>query len=324
MRNYCAALSSHRCPSKQSRIGEGELEICSFSGKRIRKVCHNDEWYFSVVDVISAITDTASPRRYWFDLKVKLSVEGASQLSDKIEQLKMPSSDGKNYATDAANTETIFRIIQAIPSPRAEPFKQWLARVGFERIQEHQNPSIAIKRAICDYQLQGRSMDWIEARLRTIFSRKELTDEWRARGVSEAVEFAILTDEIHLGAFGKTTGEHKEYKHLRKNHSLRDNMTSIELVLTMLGETATKQIAASRDAQGFFRNRQAAKSGGAIAGGARRQLEQETGTKVLSSENKLETAPPSKDLMTFPALLEKGLKRAYKVDPEQESESDPD
>jgi DNA-damage-inducible protein D len=308
-----------RTVSKKDIIREGELEICQFTGKKIRKICHNDEWYFSVVDVIAAMTDTVSPSRYWFDLKVKLSTEGFYQLSDKIVKLKMPGADGKNYPTDSVNTETLFRMIQAIPSPRAEPFKQWLAKVGYERIQEHQNPSIAIKRAIVDYQLRGRTMDWIEARLRTIFSRKELTDEWRSRGVTEAVDFAILTDEVHLGAFGKTTGEHKEYKHLKKSYSLRDNMTSIELILTMLGETATKQIAASRDAQGFFRNRQAAKSGGAIAGTARRQLEQETGRKVLSADNNLESQPPSKDLLTFPPLLEEGLKRAYKIDsPENE------
>lgn len=287
------------------------MEICKFSGKHIRKVCHNDEWFFSITDVIAAITDTASPRRYWFDLKVKLKTEGFYQLSDKIEQLKMESSDGKKYETDAANTETIFRIIQAISSPRAEPFKQWLAKVGYERIQEQQNPTIAIKRAIVDYQIQGQSMEWIEARLRTIFSRKELTDEWKARGISEGLEFAVLTDHISLGTFGKTTKEHREFKGLKKSHNLRDNMTSIELIFTMLGETSTKQIAQSRNAKGFNENKDAAKAGGAIAGGARERLELETGKGVLSKEHNLAELPPSKELLTFPESLEESVRKSF-------------
>jgi DNA-damage-inducible protein D len=299
-------------------VQEGEQEICRFTGKNIRKVCHNDEWHFSVVDVIAALTDTPSPSRYWFDLRVKLKTQGAYELFDKIVKLKMVSGDDKYHPTDAANTETLFRIIQAIPSPKAEPFKQWLAKTGYERIQEHQNPSIAIKRAIVDYQLKGRPMDWIEARLRTLFSRKELTDEWRDRGVKEAVEFAVLTDDIHLGAFGKTTGQHKEHKSLKKKQSLRDNMTNTELVLTMLGEVATKQIAGSRDAIGFVANQEAARSGGQIAGNARLALERATGTKVLSSKNNLESLPPSKDLLKFPSTLEDGLKRAYKHPPNEE------
>jgi DNA-damage-inducible protein D len=312
-----------RMPAKQLIIQEGELEICRFTGRTIRKVCHDDEWYFSVVDVITAITDTASPSRYWFDLKVKLSTEGFYQLSDKIVKLKMPGSDGKNYPTDSANTETLFRIIQAIPSPRAEPFKQWLAKTGYERIQEHQNPSIAIKRAIVDYQMQGRSLEWIEARLQTIFSRRELTDEWRERGIKEGMEFAILTDEISSGTFGKTTKAHKEYKGLIKTHSLRDNMTPIELILTMLGETATKQIAQSRDAKGFYANKQAARSGGEIAGGARRKLEKETGKPVLSAGNNLRASGPSKELLTFPpSLEEKVSKFAKSKGPRSLSEED--
>ena len=301
-------------PKKIIRIEEGALEICQFSDKSIRKICHNDEWYFSIVDVIAALSDTESPSRYWFELKAKLvHMEGFEQLFGKIEKLKFQARDGKFYSSDAANTETVFRIIQSIPAPKAEPFKQWLARVGYERIQEHQNPAIAIKRAIVDYQLQGRSMHWIEARLRTIFSRKELTDEWKERGVTEALEFATLTDDISLGAFEKTTKAHKEFKYLKKKDSLRDNMTPIELILTMLGETATKQIAQSRNAQGFYLNRQAAKAGGAIAGGARKRLEQETGKKVLSSENYLAAQPPSKDLLTFPPLLDEGLKKSFKT-----------
>jgi DNA-damage-inducible protein D len=304
--------------AKENTIREGEFEICQFTGKKIRRVCHNDEWYFSIVDVIAAVTDTVSPSRYWFDLKVKLSTEGFNQLSDKIVKLKMQGVDGKKYPTDAVNTETLFRIVQTVPSPRAEPFKQWLAKVGFERIQEHQNPSIAIKRAIVDYQLRGRPMDWIEARLRTLLSRRELTDEWRARGIIEARDFAILTDQISLGTFGKTTAEHKEYKQLTKRHGLRDNMTSIELILTMLGETSTKQIAQAKDAHGFFANRDAAKAGGEIAGGARRHLELKTGEKVVSETNNLEALPPSKDLLKFPEDLEEQVSKAYKKLPSDE------
>lgn len=299
--------------SQKDLIPEGEFEICRFSGQEIRKICHRDEWFFCVIDVVSAITGSSQPRRYWSDLKAKLvGQEGFNELLAKIEQLEMQAKDGKHYSTDAANTETIFRIIQSMPTPRAEPFKQWLAKVGYERIQEHQNPSIAIKRAIVDYQMQGRSMDWIEARLRTIFSRKELTDEWRARGITEGLQFAILTDDISMGTFGKTTKGHKLIKSLKPNHNLRDNMTPIELILTMLGETSTKQIAQSKDAQGFAQNQRAAQAGGAIAGGARKQLELQTGKRILSPHNNLDVLPPSKDLHTFPPELEASVEKSFR------------
>lgn len=300
-------------PKQRELIAEGELHICQFSGKEIRRVCHRDEWFFSVVDIIDAMTGSTDPGRYWADLKSKLvAQEGFIQVLDKIEQLKMKAKDGKNYATDAADTETVFRIIQSIPSPKAEPIKQWLARVGYERIQEHQNPSIAIKRAIVEYQMQGRSMEWIDARLRTIFSRKELTDEWKNRGIKDGTEYAILTDDISKGTFGKTTKEHKLVKNLKASHSLRDNMTPIELILTMLGETSTKQIAISKNAQGLLGNREAARSGGGIAGGARKQLEQATGKSVLSANNNLGVLPPSKELLTFPAELEASVEKSFR------------
>jgi DNA-damage-inducible protein D len=291
-------------------IPEGELQICQFSGKEIRKVCHNNEWYFSVVDVVEAMTGSPNPARYWSELKSKLAKdEGFTQLFAKIEQLKLPAVDGKNYSTDTANTETVFRIIQSIPSPKAEPFKQWLARVGYERIQEHQNPSIAIKRAIVDYQLQGRSMDWVEARLRTLVSRKELCDEWKRRGISESWEYAALTDAISKGTFSKTVQEYKDHKGLGKNHNLRDNMTGIELILTMLGETATKQIAISRDAQGFHPNKVTADAGGRIAGNARKELEQQVGHTVVSQDNNLKRLPPSKDLLQLPPNFKESVER---------------
>ena len=266
-----------------------------------------------MIDIVGAMTGSTDPGRYWADLKAKLiAQEGFAQVLVKVEQLKMKAKDGKHYATDSANTETIFRIIQSIPSPRAEPFKQWLAKVGYERIQEHQNPSIAIKRAIVDYQMQGRSLEWIDARLRTIFSRKELTDEWKARGIKEGLEYALLTDDISKGTFGKTTKEHKILKSLKPAHNLRDNMTPIELILTMLGETSTKQIAQSKNAQGFTQNQRAAQAGGAVAGGARKQLELQTGNSVISAGNNLDALPPSKDLHTFPAELEASVEQSFK------------
>lgn len=234
--------------------------------------------------------------------------EGAKDTFGKIESVKMLRADGKSYPTEAANTETIFRIIQSIRSPKAEPFKRWLAKVGYERIQEHQNPSIAIKRAIADYQLQGRSMEWIEARLRTIVSRKELCDEWSLRGIQEGWEYGALTDTISKHSFGKTTQEHKDYKAIRKSHNLRDNMTEMELILTMLGETSTKQVARAKDSKGFEQNKVAAKIGGTIAGNARKELEAQTGQSVLSKENKLKQAPPSKDLLKLPPNYDESMK----------------
>jgi hypothetical protein len=235
--------------------------------------------------------------------------EGFNDTFGKIESVKMLRSDGKAYPTEAANTETIFRIIQSIRSPKAEPFKQWLAKVGYERIQEHQNPSIAIKRAIADYQLQGRSMDWVEARLRTLVSRKELCDEWKRRGIADGWEYAALTDAISKGTFSKTVQEHKDYKGLGKNHSLRDNMTGIELILTMLGETSTKQIAVAKNARGFNQNKFSADAGGRIAGNALKELEQQTGSAVVSRENNLKRLPPAKDLLELPTNFKESVDR---------------
>jgi DNA-damage-inducible protein D len=291
-------------------IPEGELQVCQFAGREIRKVLHNDEWFFSIVDVIEALSESQRPSAYWNDLKTKLSEdEGFKGLYDKIVKLPMLGKDGIARPSDVANTETIFRIMQSIPSPKAEPFKQWLAKVGYERIQENQNPAIAIKRAIVDYQMQGRSLEWIDARLKTIVSRKELTDHWMGTGVTNTLEFAILTDEISKGTFSKTTQEHKKYKGLKKNHNLRDNMTQIELILTMLGETSTKQIAQARKALGFPQNFAAAKAGGQIAGTARKQLEEQTGESVISQGNNLHRATPSRKLMQLPPSFDESLKR---------------
>ena len=218
-------------------VAEGQLEIAEFKGKSIRKVLHNDEWYFSVVDVVEAISESKAPRRYWAQLKAKLTKEGADdQLFDNIEQLKMPSADGKSYLTDAADTESVFRLIQSIPSKKAEPFKRWLAKVGYERVLEYQNPEIAIKRAMLDYQIQGYSDEWINNRVRSILARNELTSEWSKRGIREGLEYATLTNVIQEATFGLGVQQHKDFKLLKKRHNLRDHMTDLELIFTMLGE----------------------------------------------------------------------------------------
>ena len=247
---------------------------------------HNDEWHFSVIDVVGALETSTAPRRYWSDLKVKLvNEEGYDELYDNIVQLKMIAGDGKQYLTDAANVETMFRIIQSIPSKKANVFKRWLAKVGYERILEFQNPAIAIKRAIFDYKLKGYDEEWIERRVQGILARLELTGEWARRGVKEGPEYAMLTNLIQEGTFGLVVQSHKEVKGLTPSHSLRDHMSSTELAFTMLGETSTKDIAIATNAQGFNDNQSAAKNGGKVAGDARRALELQTGKPVLSRSN---------------------------------------
>lgn len=276
-------------------VPEGAAQMVLFKGKEIRQIFHNNEWHFSIVDVIESITGNPTPRRYWSDLKRQLSeTEGFSELYENIVQLKMPSSDGKSYLTDTANTETLFRIVQSIPSKAAEPFKKWLAKVGYERIQEIQDPEIAIKRAMLTYKVKGYPDEWINARIQTIVSRKELTNEWSKRGVSEGLEYALLTDAISVGTFGLRTQDHKKLKSLGKNHSLRDHMTPLELALTMLGETTTAEIAKTTDAQGFDENKSAAKSGGEVAGSARRDIEKRLGKKVVSKDNYLPASQQKK------------------------------
>ncbi|AQU02540.1 MAG: Bro-N domain-containing protein [Dehalococcoides mccartyi] len=271
-------------------IPEGEIQISLFKNKEIRRVLHDGEWFFSVVDIIEAITDSIRPRQYWTDLKSKIIKEGANELYENIVQLKMPASDGKERDTDAADAETVFRIIQSIPSPKAEPFKRWLAKTAYDRIEEFQNPEIAIKRAILDYQIQGRTDEWIKARIRTLTSRTELTDEWQKRGIAGA-EYGILTNVISKETFDIDTTEHKEIKGLAKRHNLRDHMTDMELILTMLGETSTAELARSRDAKGFQENEQAAHAGGRIAGDTRRNFEKQLGESVVSKNNFLPKHP---------------------------------
>lgn len=277
--------------NKPEPIPEGEIQISLFKSKEIRKVLHEDEWYFSIIDIIEALTDSPNPSRYWSDLKRTLAEdEGFIQLYDNIVQLKIPAADGKKYATDTANTETLFRIIQSITSPKAEPFKRWLAKIAYERIEEFQNPEIAIKRAMLDYQILGRSNEWIKARVRTIISRTELTDEWKKRGI-EGIQYGILTNVISKETFNIDTQEHKEVKGLTQKHSLRDHMTDMELVLTMLGETSTAELARARDALGFEQNKDAAHSGGRIAGDTRENFERQLGKPVVEKTNFLPKKP---------------------------------
>jgi len=268
-----------------------------FQGKDIRRIWFKDEWYYSVVDVVSVLTGSSKSRQYWG--KVKDREFTSLQLSPIWVQLKLESSDGKKYATDCANTKNMFRIIQSIPSKKAEPFKQWLAQVGHERIQEIENPELGQDRIKKYYELKGYPKSWIDKRLRGIAIRQELTGEWKQRGVEEGREFAILTNEISEATFGVSIADHKKIKGMKpkfKNKNLRDNMNDLELIFNMLGEASTTAIAQTKDAQGFEENKVAAKKGGTIAGNARKNLEIETGKKVVSKDNRLSLPKPKKEL----------------------------
>ena len=257
-----------------------------FEDQKIRTAwdAEKEEWYFSIIDVISVLTDTANPRRYWSDLKRKLKIEGAVEVYEKIVQLKLLSPDGKKRLTDVASTEQLLRIIQSIPSPKAEPFKAWLAMVGKERIEETIDPEQAIDRALDTYLKKGYTEEWIHQRLLAIRIRNELTDEWKKRGVQKGKEYAILTDEISRAWSGMTTGQYKRLKGLTKEN-LRDNMTDLELVLTMLAEASTTDISKTAKPQTFTENKQVAKQGGEVAGIARKALEARTGKPVITEKN---------------------------------------
>jgi hypothetical protein len=258
-----------------------------FEEKHVRSVFNeqNEKWYFSVIDVIHVLTDSTVPKRYWSDLKKKLSKEG-SQAYDKIVHLKMTAEDGKNRVTDTADTETMLRLIQSIPSPKAEPFKQWLAQVGAERIAEIENPELAQARIRATYKAKGYSDAWIEKRIRGIQTRDELTNEWKNRGVKEGKEYSILTAEISKATFGIIPSEYKSLKGLTKtSENLRDHMTDLELIFTMLGEASTTEIAKNKNAQGFIENHKAAKAGGNVAGNARKELEKKSGAKIVNKQN---------------------------------------
>ncbi|OGQ08658.1 MAG: phage antirepressor protein [Deltaproteobacteria bacterium RIFCSPLOWO2_12_FULL_40_28] len=273
-----------------------EKHLVVFNKKEIRRILHNNEWWFSIIDVVEVLSGSNRPRKYWADLKKKLiENEGFSELSEKIGQLKLSAPDGKLRETNCANTETLFRIIQSIPSPRAEPFKRWLAKVGYERVQEIEDPELASKRAKALYRAKGYPDSWIEKRVRGIAIREELTDEWKNRNVGGDQEYAILTAEISKATFGVTPSEYKNLKGL-KRENLRDHMTDLELIFTMLGEASTTEIARKDDAQGFDQNKSAAVRGGRVAGNARKELEGQTKQSVVTRQNYLGLAEKKKQL----------------------------
>jgi len=258
--------------------------LAVFKSKEIRRTWHKQAWWFSVVDVVGALTDSPDAGAYWRKLKQRLSQEG-SEVVTFCHGLKLPAPDGKMRQTDCADTEGLFRIIQSIPSPKAEPFKRWLAQVGYERVQEIENPELATKRTRALYKAKGYSDDWIEKRLRGIAIREELTEEWQKRGVKEQKEYAILTAEIAKATFGLTPSQHKKHKNLRSQDNVRDHMTDLELIFSMLGEASTTEITRNKNAQGFVENKKAAQTGGKIAGDARKKLEIESGKKVVTQAN---------------------------------------
>lgn len=264
-------------------------DVKIFEGSQIRSVWDNEreEWYFSVVDVIGSLTESNNPRDYWYRVKKRMSEEERSELSTFCRQLKLKSTDGKSYKTDVADMQGIFRIIQSVPSPKAEPFKMWLAEVGKERIDEIIDPELTIDRALELYARKGYSREWVNQRLQAIQVRKELTDTWQDHGVKGGNEYAILTNEISKAWSGMTTREYKDFKGLKKEN-LRDNMSTTELILNMLAETATKDIAEATNPQGLDENKQVAQDGGSIAGDARKSIEARTGKPVITSKNAID------------------------------------
>ena len=261
-------------------------KIALFKGKKIRKTLFQNEWWFSVTDVIFALTDSTDPRDYWYRMKIRVKEEGGFEPSTICRQLKLEASDGKMRETDCADTEGLFRIIQSIPSPKAEPFKRWLAKVGYERVQEIENPELATKRTRLLYKLKGYPDDWIEKRMRGIAIREELTDEWQKRGAKEQKDYEILTAEISKATFGITPSEYKKIKGLRREN-LRDHMDDFELIFTMLGERSTTEIHRNEDSRGVQKLKDDAKTGGKIAGNARKELEKKLGRSIVSKKNYL-------------------------------------
>ena len=271
-------------------------DLSTFESKEIRRIWDEEtqQWHFAVVDVIAILVETNRPSKYWADLKKQVKKQSEVELSDFFVKfpLKNPKN-GRTYQVECANVESMFRIIQSVPSPKAEPFKQWLAKVGHERLQEIENPALATERARALYKAKGYSDEWIDKRLQSVDIRNKLTEEWKERGVKEGLEYAILTSEISQGTFGVKPSEHKQIKGL-KRENLRDHMTDLELILTMLGEATTTEIAQKDDAQGFNQNQVAAQKGGRVAGNTRREIEDLTGKPVVSDKNYL--AAPEQEL----------------------------
>ncbi|WP_415974120.1 Bro-N domain-containing protein [Alistipes putredinis] len=280
-----------------------DSKIVVFQDKQIRRVWVDDYWYFSIVDIVGVLTGSPEPRKYWNKVKTREFTD--LQLSPIWRQLKLPAADGKQYKTDCATTQAMFRIIQSIPSPKAEPFKQWLAQVGYERVQEIENPELAQERMKAIYEAKGYPKDWIDKRLRGIAIRQNLTDEWKERGIREERDFAILTAEIARATFGVTPSEHRAIKRLtKKGQNLRDHMTDLELIFTMLGERVTTEISQQEKPDTFAENKQVARRGGNVAGVARRETERELGHSVVSGQNFLDRNPDEliEDTIGLPPL----------------------
>ncbi|KKR34909.1 MAG: Prophage antirepressor [Candidatus Magasanikbacteria bacterium GW2011_GWA2_40_10] len=269
--------------------------IAIFKGKQIRKILFQNEWWFSVVDVVEALTNSVNPNDYWYKVKIRVKEEDQIELSTICRQLKLLAPDGKMRETDCANTEGMFRIVQSISSPKAEPLKRWLARVGYERVQEIEDPELALKRMRMTYKAKGYSDDWIEKRSRGIAIREDLTNEWKNRGIAEQRDYAILTAEISKAAFGMTPAQYKKFKGL-KRENLRDHMNELELIFSMLGEASTAEITKNKNIKGFEHNKRAAIAGGAVAGNARKDLERKSGKKVSIKDNYL-NKPQDKKLL---------------------------
>lgn len=278
-------------------MADEDKSLVVFQDKKIRRIWHDNEWYFSVIDVVSVLTDSTDAKDYWYRLKKRETEAGGIELSTFCRQLKLPSLDGKYYATDTANTESLFRIIQSIPSKKAEPFKRWLAKVGYERVKEIQDPELAQERMKELYEKKGYSKSWIDKRLRGISVRQDLTDEWKKRGIDTQEDFSILTAEISKASFGMTPSQYKKFKGLDKEN-LRDHMTDLELIFTMLGEASTAEIERVDDPDTFNEHKKASRDGGKIAKNARAELEKKTKRKVISKENYLD-APESEKRIEF-------------------------
>jgi len=277
-------------------INKQASAIVVFESQKIRREWHQEEWWFSVVDVCRVLTESVDAGAYWRKLKQRLIKEG-SEIVTNCHGLKLPAADGKKYKTDCANTEGIFRIIQSIPSPKAEPFKRWLAKVGYERVQEIENPELAQERMKALYEQKGYPKDWIDKRLRGMAIRQNLTDEWQERGIKEQKDYAILTPEISRATFGMTPGEYKKHKNIpaKSRANLRDNMTDLELIFTMLGEKVTTEISRQEKPATFPENKKVARRGGKVAGNARKDTEKELGRSVISNENYLSDQLPDNE-----------------------------
>ena len=265
---------------------EQDNKIILFQEKQVRRVWHNEQWFFSIIDVVGILSESTDPQRYWSVLKSRLKKQEGLDVTTICSKLKMAGLDGKNYPTDCANTEGVLRLIMSVPSPNAEPFKLWMAKVGQERIEEIENPELGMERIRVLYKAKGYTDEWIERRMQSIETRKQLTEEWKNRGVKEGQEYAILTAEIAKATFGLTPSEHGKLKGLEKQN-LRDHMTPLELIFTALGEEVTRSIAVAEDAKGFLENQEAAVQGGKLAGDARERVERDQRVKVVSSQNYL-------------------------------------